>query len=238
MANNRAFNESHSNTELVTMNVRAEEAGTGSGHGHDNLALAVILPALFAIVLIVLVGISPNVKVMMYGTLLIYGGLGQCNSDAQTRRRRHSRVERREEKKEIGEIGSELQGAGLGCLGQESTKDTPGGIFYCRARVVVSVTLVPSPLFVTLFQGVQMVNGLHAHNSVICLDEFEDAAQIRGLGCLHVFHQECLDDWFGRWNEYCPLCHRPIIQGLKGKSERAMGRRGLRVAVPGAGFLV
>ncbi|ORY16530.1 hypothetical protein BCR34DRAFT_446449, partial [Clohesyomyces aquaticus] len=52
---------------------------------------------------------------------------------------------------------------------------------------------------------------------VICLDEIEDAAQIRGLGCLHVFHQECLDDWFGRWNEYCPLCHRPIIQAIKAK---------------------
>ncbi|KAH7138572.1 hypothetical protein B0J11DRAFT_19796 [Dendryphion nanum] len=48
---------------------------------------------------------------------------------------------------------------------------------------------------------------------VICLDEIEDAAQIRGLGCLHVFHQECLDDWFARWNEYCPLCHRPIVEG-------------------------
>ncbi|KAF2735772.1 hypothetical protein EJ04DRAFT_434454 [Polyplosphaeria fusca] len=50
---------------------------------------------------------------------------------------------------------------------------------------------------------------------VICLEEIEDAAQIRGLGCFHVFHQECLDDWFSRWNEYCPLCHRPIVQNVK-----------------------
>ncbi|KAF2006582.1 hypothetical protein P154DRAFT_529621 [Amniculicola lignicola CBS 123094] len=50
---------------------------------------------------------------------------------------------------------------------------------------------------------------------VICLDQIEDAAQIRGLGCLHVFHQECLDDWFNRFNEFCPLCHRPIIEGVK-----------------------
>lgn len=57
--------------------------------------------------------------------------------------------------------------------------------------------------------------------SVICLEEFDDAAQIRGLGCHHVFHQECLDDWFGRWNEYCPLCHRPIIPGTRpSKKER------------------
>ncbi|KAF2796113.1 hypothetical protein K505DRAFT_203721, partial [Melanomma pulvis-pyrius CBS 109.77] len=64
-------------------------------------------------------------------------------------------------------------------------------------------------------QGVEHPDTLTAVHAlcVICLEEFDDAAQIRGLGCLHVFHQECLDDWFGRWNEYCPLCHRPIIQG-------------------------
>lgn len=57
---------------------------------------------------------------------------------------------------------------------------------------------------------------------VICLDEIEDAANIRGLGCLHVFHQHCLDDWFARCNEFCPLCHRPIIQSMK---ERRMSWR-------------
>ncbi|OCL11860.1 hypothetical protein AOQ84DRAFT_174016 [Glonium stellatum] len=58
---------------------------------------------------------------------------------------------------------------------------------------------------------------------VICLEEIEDAAQIRGLGCLHVFHQQCLDDWFSRWNEYCPLCHRPILQPTKGVAKRSEG---------------
>ncbi|KAF2637326.1 hypothetical protein P280DRAFT_407141 [Massarina eburnea CBS 473.64] len=50
---------------------------------------------------------------------------------------------------------------------------------------------------------------------VICLEDFTESSQIRGLGCHHVFHQECLDNWFSRWNEYCPLCHRPIIPGAK-----------------------
>lgn len=50
---------------------------------------------------------------------------------------------------------------------------------------------------------------------MICLDTVEDEAQIRGLNCLHVFHQTCLDDWFGRFNEFCPLCHRPILPGAK-----------------------
>ncbi|PVI06750.1 hypothetical protein DM02DRAFT_407436 [Periconia macrospinosa] len=48
---------------------------------------------------------------------------------------------------------------------------------------------------------------------VICLEDFAETSQIRVLGCHHVFHQECVDNWFARWNEYCPLCHQPIIPG-------------------------
>jgi len=63
---------------------------------------------------------------------------------------------------------------------------------------------------------------------VICLDEVEDTAQIRPLGCRHIFHQECLDDWFARWNEYCPLCHRPIVPGSR---ERRLKEAPVAVAV-------
>ncbi|EKG18377.1 Zinc finger RING-type protein [Macrophomina phaseolina MS6] len=56
---------------------------------------------------------------------------------------------------------------------------------------------------------------------VICLDEIEDKAHIRGLGCLHVFHQACLDDWFDRFNEYCPLCHRPILPSVCSGSKKS-----------------
>jgi hypothetical protein len=58
------------------------------------------------------------------------------------------------------------------------------------------------------------------------LDEVEDASKIRGLNCLHVFHQQCLDDWFSRWNEYCPLCHRPIIASAKAKTQPDSSRPG------------
>lgn len=52
-------------------------------------------------------------------------------------------------------------------------------------------------------------------NSAICLDDFTEDAQIRGLRCSHAFHAHCLDEWFARFNEYCPLCHRTIIPGRK-----------------------
>jgi hypothetical protein len=58
----------------------------------------------------------------------------------------------------------------------------------------------------------------------ICLDEFDEDAQIRGLRCSHAFHTQCLDEWFGRYNEYCPLCHRTIIPGKRVVRARMMER--------------
>ncbi|KAF2627649.1 hypothetical protein BU25DRAFT_341004 [Macroventuria anomochaeta] len=58
----------------------------------------------------------------------------------------------------------------------------------------------------------------------ICLDEFDEDAQIRGLRCSHAFHAQCLDEWFGRYNEFCPLCHRTIIPGKRPMRARMIER--------------
>ncbi|KAF2401802.1 hypothetical protein EJ06DRAFT_361514 [Trichodelitschia bisporula] len=50
---------------------------------------------------------------------------------------------------------------------------------------------------------------------VICLELIDERALVRGLRCHHVFHEECLDTWFARCNEYCPLCHQPIVPPQK-----------------------
>ncbi|CAE7220116.1 RING-finger-containing ubiquitin ligase [Pyrenophora teres f. teres] len=58
----------------------------------------------------------------------------------------------------------------------------------------------------------------------ICLDDFADDAQIRGLKCSHAFHSHCLDEWFTKYNEYCPLCHGPIIPGSRAARRRTRER--------------
>lgn len=59
----------------------------------------------------------------------------------------------------------------------------------------------------------------------ICLDDFADDSQVRGLECAHAFHSHCLDEWYTKYNEYCPLCHGPIIPGaqLPKKKAREVG---------------
>ncbi|KAF2033064.1 hypothetical protein EK21DRAFT_98394 [Setomelanomma holmii] len=49
----------------------------------------------------------------------------------------------------------------------------------------------------------------------ICLDNFAEDARVRGLRCSHAFHASCLDEWFARFNEFCPLCHGTIIPGKR-----------------------
>jgi len=62
--------------------------------------------------------------------------------------------------------------------------------------------------------------------SVICLEVIEGKALVRALRCHHVFHQECLDGWFGRLHDYCPLCHRLIVSREGGPANGDEAERG------------
>lgn len=47
---------------------------------------------------------------------------------------------------------------------------------------------------------------------VICMNEFHQGDRIRYLPCLHVYHDQCIDDWLMRsWS--CPLCLEPVDAG-------------------------
>ncbi|CAG9317485.1 unnamed protein product [Blepharisma stoltei] len=41
----------------------------------------------------------------------------------------------------------------------------------------------------------------------ICFEEFSSMSYVRRLPCCHVFHDQCIDEWFKRQSEpHCPLC--------------------------------
>jgi hypothetical protein len=44
---------------------------------------------------------------------------------------------------------------------------------------------------------------------VICLQDFVEGAPVRRLGCLHIFHVNCVDAWLSR-NRCCPVCRVDI----------------------------
>lgn len=47
----------------------------------------------------------------------------------------------------------------------------------------------------------------------ICMCEYSIGDPIRFLPCLHIYHQECIDDWLLR-SFTCPLCTEPVDAAL------------------------
>lgn len=148
-------------------NMGSEGPGETELRKQGSIAIAIILPAIFAIVLVAVIAIA----------LVIPRFTGIRNPESKEERM----------KKRIATLDDKVKAQHFEDWAKSHRNENPQSAT-CSTR---------NPL------------------CVICLDEIEDAAQIRGLGCLHVFHQECLDDWFSRWNEYCPLCHRPIVEGTR-----------------------
>jgi hypothetical protein len=73
-----------------------------------------------------------------------------------------------------------------------------------------------------VLEGVDLTDSslIHAHrgNSIgsihtllvdscpICLEDFEEGDQLRGLSCGHYFHLPCVDPWLTTKNAVCPMC--------------------------------
>ncbi|XP_066918250.1 RING finger protein 11-like [Clytia hemisphaerica] len=48
---------------------------------------------------------------------------------------------------------------------------------------------------------------------VICMMDFDVGDKVRYLPCLHIYHQECIDDWLMR-SFTCPSCVEPVDAAL------------------------
>jgi hypothetical protein len=45
----------------------------------------------------------------------------------------------------------------------------------------------------------------------ICMDDFCKGEYHRTLDCTHVFHKKCIDKWFKKDKNDCPMCRKVII---------------------------
>lgn len=45
----------------------------------------------------------------------------------------------------------------------------------------------------------------------ICIDDFCCGQYYRKLNCNHVFHKKCIDRWFKKDNNNCPMCRSVVI---------------------------
>ena len=54
-----------------------------------------------------------------------------------------------------------------------------------------------------------------ATDCAVCLAEFEEEEKVRELPCEHIFHHDCIHDWFMKAKAAaCPLCRNLLHSGL------------------------
>jgi hypothetical protein len=54
-----------------------------------------------------------------------------------------------------------------------------------------------------------------ATDCAVCLGEFDEEEQVRELECEHIFHHDCIYDWFMKARTAaCPLCRNQLHSGL------------------------
>ncbi|KAG7402044.1 hypothetical protein PHYBOEH_007258 [Phytophthora boehmeriae] len=64
---------------------------------------------------------------------------------------------------------------------------------------------------------------LEAETCPICLDDFEDGADVKVLPCQHFFHVDCINPWLEGRSGCCPLCKQDAIASIAGASKKIFG---------------
>ncbi len=45
------------------------------------------------------------------------------------------------------------------------------------------------------------------HTCIICLSEFKIGQSVKVLDCNHMYHNECINEWYKR-KKVCPICDK------------------------------
>jgi len=75
---------------------------------------------------------------------------------------------------------------------------------YCGKRLPIVCMGGIHPVFLEM-NSVELEVDNRSDDCVICFDDYEINKTARRLRCGHVFHKNCIDEWFTR-SSVCPLC--------------------------------
>ena len=50
----------------------------------------------------------------------------------------------------------------------------------------------------------------YAKRCVICMDNYKENDEVETLPCFHIFHKNCIEQWFNNNNNNCPICKNDI----------------------------
>ncbi|KAF6175861.1 hypothetical protein GIB67_003349 [Kingdonia uniflora] len=142
-----------------------------------------------------------------------------CNSTGKWLKRRKAHFQRAQQGIPISEYGIlvdmirvpdwafEAAGHELRVMGQDATVYHPGLYLTTTQREAVEALIQELPKF--RLKAVPT----DCSECPICLEEFRDGSEVRGLPCAHNFHVECIDEWL-RLNVKCPRCRCSVFPNL------------------------
>ncbi|KAK4479319.1 hypothetical protein RD792_014830 [Penstemon davidsonii] len=101
----------------------------------------------------------------------------------------------------------EAAGQETGGIGQDAAAYQPGQYLTTAQREAVEALIQELPMF--RLKAVPT----DCSDCLICLEEFQDGHEVRGIPCAHNFHVECIDEWL-RLNVKCPRCRCSVFPNL------------------------
>ncbi|KAK3225095.1 hypothetical protein Dsin_004957 [Dipteronia sinensis] len=101
----------------------------------------------------------------------------------------------------------EAAGQEMRVIGQDATSYHPGLYLTTAQREAVEALIQELPKF--RLKAVPT----DCSECPICLEEFHEGDEVRGLPCAHNFHIECIDEWL-RLNVKCPRCRCSVFPNL------------------------
>jgi hypothetical protein len=57
-------------------------------------------------------------------------------------------------------------------------------------------------------RDIKILQAQGRYSCVICMDLYECGDIVKSLGCQHLFHGRCIDQWINEYSDSCPLCRK------------------------------
>jgi len=91
----------------------------------------------------------------------------------------------------------------------------PGPAMAAKPGLIREIETVPYSE--SLFEG-NKDSGGEPLECCICQDEFSGSTVIKRTPCGHMFHEECLGTWLGKYARICPLCRADLEDAVENRA--------------------
>ena len=63
---------------------------------------------------------------------------------------------------------------------------------------------------INIFNNIDKKKCIFSENCSICYTDFQKNDFVRIMGCKHIYHKDCIDQWLLRYENTCPICKKNL----------------------------